>query len=79
MSKVLLVVIVVLVVAWWIVGRQRRVRPGDEAPRARAGGGAEEMVQCAHCGVHLPRGDAVAEGGLAYCSDVHRAAGPRER
>lgn len=38
---------------------------------------AESMVQCAHCGVHLPEGDTLKDGhGLHYCSAAHRQAGP---
>lgn len=41
-----------------------------EAPRA------ENMVQCAHCGVHLPEGEAIKDDkGQAYCSQAHRQAG----
>lgn len=36
------------------------------------------MVPCAHCGVHLPGGDAlVNEAGEPYCSEAHRRAGSR--
>lgn len=38
---------------------------------------AENMVQCAHCGVHLPEGDTVKDGhGHLYCSSAHLQAGP---
>jgi uncharacterized protein len=37
----------------------------------------ESMVRCAHCGMHLPSGEALADaGGQTYCSDAHRQAGP---
>ncbi|WP_454742258.1 PP0621 family protein [Cupriavidus necator] len=32
---------------------------------------AEPMVQCAHCGVHLPQGEAIAWRGLHYCRRSH--------
>jgi hypothetical protein len=39
---------------------------------------AQPMVVCAHCGVHLPQADAVADGaGRLFCGDEHRIAGPR--
>lgn len=80
MARLLLLLIVVLVAAWWLVGRHRRVQAADDA-RAKRGArrDAEEMIQCAHCGVHLPRGDAVVDGAHGYCSDAHRLAGPRTR
>ncbi|MBN3789219.1 PP0621 family protein [Burkholderia sp. Ac-20353] len=46
--------------------------PGGTTPR---GGGAqslpEPMVRCAECGVHAPKGDAVAAGGEYFCSAEH--------
>lgn len=79
MARVVLILLVVLVAAFWLVGRQRRLRAGAKPPPAPADGGPEAMLQCAHCGVHLPRGDAVMDGAHAYCSSAHRAAGPRAR
>lgn len=36
------------------------------------------MVPCAHCGVHLPRLDALTnDAGQPFCSEAHRRAGPR--
>lgn len=73
--KYLLVVVVVVVVLWLTL----RSRPdaGSAAPR-RGRRGAPTMVSCAHCGVHLPPGDAVSDaGGRSYCSEAHRVAGPR--
>jgi uncharacterized protein len=29
------------------------------------------MVQCAQCGVHLPRGEAIGWNGLHYCRRSH--------
>lgn len=38
---------------------------------------AESMVQCAHCGLHLPQGEALQdEQGRRYCSAGHLRAGP---
>jgi len=38
------------------------------------------MVACAHCGLHLPRSDALVLGNASrpayYCSAEHRAQGP---
>lgn len=38
----------------------------------------QNMVACAHCGLHLPHPEAVKDGaGQPYCSTAHRAQGPR--
>ncbi len=34
----------------------------------------EDMVRCAHCGVHLPVSESVREGELYFCSAAHRDA-----
>ena len=79
MARVLILVALIGLVVWWVLGRVRR--GGDAEPRRRrgAGGAAEEMVACAHCGVHLPRVDAVLDGERPYCCDEHRRLGPRGR
>lgn len=69
MAKIILVV-VGLLLAWWILKRYRRqVDRRDRPPQA---GGAEDMVRCAQCGVHLPRGESLTVGGHFYCSAEHR-------
>jgi uncharacterized protein len=74
--KYLLVLLVVVLVLW----AMRSVRRVDAKPSARAarppGAQPEEMVSCLHCGVHLPRRDAVTGPQGLYCSDAHRLAGP---
>jgi uncharacterized protein len=35
---------------------------------------AEDMVRCAHCGVHLPKGESVQADGRFFCSAEHRDA-----
>lgn len=68
--KWLLVIVVVAVVVWALVrGRSPRRAQGPRRP--------EPMVECAHCGVHLPAADAVLGGDRVYCSEAHRLAGPR--
>ncbi len=39
----------------------------------------ESMVRCAHCGLHLPEGEAMkAVDGHRYCTAAHRDLGPRD-
>jgi uncharacterized protein len=35
---------------------------------------AEDMVRCAHCGVHLPKSESIMAGGQFFCSAAHRDA-----
>ena len=76
MMKALLLLALVFGVLWLLKGQ--RGRPVD-APRARPQPPAPQaMLACAHCGVHLPRPDALMDpAGRPFCSDAHRLAGPR--
>jgi uncharacterized protein len=75
--KYLIVLLVVVVAGWLLVGRATRRGKVRDDPAGRPALEAEDMVACAHCGVHLPRGDALFAGKDVYCSDAHRDAGPR--
>jgi uncharacterized protein len=35
---------------------------------------AEDMVSCAHCGVHLPKGESIQADGQNFCCAAHRDA-----
>ncbi|MEK8024583.1 PP0621 family protein [Pseudaquabacterium rugosum] len=76
--KYLILLLVVVLVFWWL-GR-RRADAGADAPRPsppRPDAAARTMVACAHCGLLLPRGEAVQAGAALYCGPAHRALGPR--
>jgi uncharacterized protein len=88
MGKFLLLLLVLVVaIGWWMVGRRgglggRRGSDGGGVPDAgggrRAGAQPATMLECAHCGVHLPQTEALFDvGGRPYCSEAHRLAGPR--
>ncbi|MBL8341789.1 MAG: hypothetical protein JNL30_10010 [Rubrivivax sp.] len=79
MIRVLVLVAVVVGLALWLL-KARRPRGGDDSARNGAGRPAPPaaMVACAHCGVHLPRPDAVQDAqGRSFCGEAHRLAGPR--
>jgi uncharacterized protein len=38
----------------------------------------ESMVQCAHCGIHLPRSEAVLSHSRTWCSQEHAKLGVRQ-
>ena len=74
MIKVLIIALAVALLLWLLFGRSRR---RDKPPQSTPRGGAEDMVSCAHCGVHLPRSEALVARSLHYCSAAHRDAPPR--
>ncbi|TWG78767.1 uncharacterized protein L602_000900000710 [Cupriavidus gilardii J11] len=75
MARVFLLLAILLALFWWLGSRvrARRAEPGPSGPArpASAPGAHESMVQCAHCGVHLPRSEAIAYQGLHYCRRNH--------
>jgi uncharacterized protein len=74
MGRLILLALAVLVLVWLL--RRALGARGRAAPRSRGG---SELVQCAHCGVHLPRAEARGEGDALYCSEEHARLGPRAR
>lgn len=68
MGKFLLLVILGLAV-YWFVFRAPRSRRETAVPRV------EDMVQCARCLTHVPRGEAVSGDGKDYCCEEHRRLG----
>jgi uncharacterized protein len=67
MVKYLLVAIVVALGIWLL--RSRWHRPEREQRPAPP---PEDMVGCAHCGIHFPRGEGVVAGERRFCSEAHR-------
>jgi uncharacterized protein len=68
--KIILLVLGLLFVYWLLRGYRRRLDRRNEPTAA----GAETMVQCAQCGLHLPRSESVAARNLHFCSLDHERA-----
>lgn len=63
-------------------GQPRGPQPSPAgAAQPPAKGGSREIVPCAHCGVHLPRDEAVTgpDGRTLFCSESHRIEQARQR
>ncbi len=67
MGKLILLVCGVLL-AWWLLKTYRKT---FDAKRGRRPPEAEDMVQCAQCGVHMPRSESRTLAGKFFCSDEH--------
>lgn len=72
-----LIVVLVVVVVLWLLLRSKAERPAARGPAGDSA--AKPMVQCAHCGVHLPQADALLDHRGAFCSEAHRLSGPNAR
>ena len=66
---------IVIAFVWWAWRRSRTAATPSQPPAAPV---TQDMVTCAHCGVHLPYDEAVTGTRGQYCSTAHRnAAGDR--
>ncbi len=78
--KYLIVLLVVVVGLWLLVGRNRKVG-GAAAPGRKPAAkplGADPMVACLQCGMHVPQKEAVFDAaGRPYCGEPHLRLGPR--
>ncbi|MGY6270727.1 PP0621 family protein [Achromobacter denitrificans] len=86
MGKLLFWIFLVIVVlfAARIAGRMAAAKQaGAQAGRTARGGApqpkaVESMVRCAHCGIHLPRSEALLQNGQTWCNAEHARLGPRK-
>jgi len=67
MSRLLFLIAIAIVIYLLIKSYRKNAPRQDELP-------VENMVRCAHCGVHLPKGESVQADGKFFCSIEHRDA-----
>ena len=76
MGKLLFWIVIILVALFAVrlINHQKnkRARTPTAPPTPKATlGKSEEMVRCHHCGVYLPRSEAVLKSGHLWCSKEH--------
>ena len=67
MSRLFFLIAIAALVYLLVKSYRKNIPPQDEPV-------TEDMVRCAHCGVHLPRSESVQAQGLHFCSAAHRDA-----
>lgn len=67
MSRLLLLIAIAAVI-YLLIGVYRKNIPQKDKKIA------EDMVRCAHCGVHLPKGESLQAGDHFFCGAEHRDA-----
>ncbi|MDP1935987.1 MAG: PP0621 family protein [Hylemonella sp.] len=72
--KILLLIAIGFVV-WALV--RGYLRSLDKPPASTRESVVEDMVKCAHCGVNLPRSEAIYSGGELYCTPEHQKLGKK--
>ena len=68
MSKIVILVIAFVGALWLLRGLRNRSKKEAPPPAKSA---TEDMVCCARCGVHLPRGEALMSRQRFFCSSQH--------
>jgi uncharacterized protein len=66
--------IVIAIAIWLVITILKRYRNGvDQSGKQGANGQspAETMIQCAHCGVHLPVSESIQSHGQFFCCQAH--------
>lgn len=74
MIKILLLVAIGFVVWSAIRVYQRSLNKPPAPPRDQT---VEDMVKCAHCGVNLPRSEAIYSAGDFFCTSEHKQLGKK--
>jgi len=67
MSRLLMLVAIAALVYLLFKSYRKNIPPQDKAL-------TEDMVCCAQCGVHLPKGESVQSQDQFFCSTAHRDA-----
>jgi uncharacterized protein len=75
----LVVVVILVVLAVWLIRRALRAARFNQPPQTKSSNEGGDLVRCARCGVHLPRGEAREAGGALYCGEEHARLGAGER
>ena len=73
MKYLVLLVVLVLGYAWWRAQRRAEAQPQRPPPLATP----QDMVACDHCGIHLPRSEALTHGPRSYCCADHQRSDAR--
>jgi uncharacterized protein len=75
----LIVVVVLVVLAVWLIRRALRSAGASQPAQTKSSNEVADLVRCARCGVHLPRGEARQADGVLYCGEEHARLGAGER
>lgn len=72
MKFFLWVIIAIGLCLWFLSGKKSKMK-SDTVTRRRPEADTEAILQCATCGVHIPKSEALTNSaGLVFCSDAHR-------
>lgn len=76
--RYIIVTLALALVIFWLVraargrGPDEQLPKRDPAPDRQPPLQVQDMVSCAHCGLHLPKAESVASKRAVYCSLEHQ-------
>ena len=70
----MLIRLILLAVIVWVIYRLLKGYTKSLAEKKAKSHGqiSEDMVRCAHCGVHIPKSEGLFVEGKVFCSEAHR-------
>ena len=71
MSRLIFLIVIVAAVFFLVRSFRKNATLRDDSTTKVE---AEDMVRCAHCGVHLPKSESIQAAGAFFCSAAHRDA-----
>lgn len=74
MKYLVLIALALALLWWWRTMGRKASGPQNKAARAAPVQAPDDMVACRHCGLHLPRPEAVTGQQGLYCSQAHQSA-----
>jgi uncharacterized protein len=72
--KLVIFALAVVALLYLLRSARRRVPPPAAKPPSAPPAQVQDMVACAHCGVHLPHDEALPGRGGVFCGEKHRSA-----
>lgn len=78
MGRILFFVLLGIAIYFLLRAWQRGSRGAGRERQSRSVA-SEAIESCAHCGLKMPRSEAVSDGQRWYCSEGHRQLGHRDR
>jgi uncharacterized protein len=69
-------ILVIALIVWLVYRMIQRTLAKPEPEKPADAKLATDMVRCAHCGIHIPKNEALQRDGFYYCSEQHLEAGP---
>jgi uncharacterized protein len=77
LSKLFLLLLAAAAIYLLIKGFGRKSSASSHETESKESADGERMVGCAHCGVNLPRSEAINDDGAYFCGEAHRKLGAR--